>query len=272
MSITGWRYYRGAAIPTSAPHEPINEAPLQDGSLWQSELLGGKVLFIRYVTDFDLKKETSFWYVNKDSFGGMEELSSKMRNQVRRSLKQLEIRKITKQEMLEQGFEVHLAAAESYKTKATKPTLESFRRYVNGLSGSYDIWGTFILETGKLIAWGVNSVHDDWCGYSSLKAIPDFQKQYYPYYGLIYEMNRYYLEEKKLKYVTDGARSITEHSNIQPFLINKFNFRKVYCTLHIEYRWWIKIAINILYPFRSLFRNQKILGLLNQEAMRRGNM
>ena len=36
-------------------------------------------------------------------------------------------------------------------------------------------------------------------------------------------MNRYYLEELKLKYVNDGARSITEHSNIQPFLIDTFD-------------------------------------------------
>lgn len=273
MAIEGWRYYRGAAVSTAAPHEPINAIPLQDGSLWHSGLLGGgKIWFIRYITDFDRQEESSFWYVNKDNFGGMEELSSKMRNQVKKSLKQIEVRLITKQEMLEQGFEVHVAAARSYKVKAMIPTEEGFAKYVNDLPDNYDIWGAYIIETGKLIAWGVNRVYDDWCDYSSLKAIPEYQKQYYPYYGLIYEMNRYYLEEKGLKYVTDGARSITEHSNIQPFLIDKFKFRKVYCTLHIQYRWWVKIIINILYPFRKLFRNQKVVGILNQEAMRRGEM
>lgn len=48
----------------------------------------GGGIFIRNVYDFDTNYETSFWYVIKDSFGGMEELSSKMRNQVKNVLKQ----------------------------------------------------------------------------------------------------------------------------------------------------------------------------------------
>lgn len=273
MAIEGWRYYRGAAVPTAAPHEAINTVPLHDGSLWDKKaLLGGNIQFIRYITDFDKSEESSFWYVNKDSFGGMEELSSKMRNQVKKSLKQLEIRMITKEEMLAQGYEVHASAASSYKVKAKVPSRVSFENYVNNLPENYDVWGAIIPETGKLIAWGVNRVYDDWCSYSSLKAIPEYQKQYYPYYGLIYEMNRYYLEERKLKYVTDGARSITEHSNIQPFLIDKFKFRKVYCTLHVIYRWWLKPIVYGLYPFRKIIKHPKVMALLNLEAMTRGEM
>ena len=40
-------------------------------------------------------------------------------------------------------------------------------------------------------------------------------------YGLLLKMNQYYLDEIGVKYVMDGARSITEHSNIQPFLESK---------------------------------------------------
>ena len=42
--------------------------------------------------------------------------------------------------------------------------------------------------------------------------------KHYPYFGLLFEMNKYYLGELKYKYVSDGWRSITAHSNIQPFL------------------------------------------------------
>lgn len=82
-------------------------------------------------------------------------------------------------------------------------------------------------------------------------------------------MNRYYLQELDLRYVSDGARSITGHSNIQPFLIDKFHFRKAYCQLQIEYQWWLKIIINILFPFRRLIPVQKVKAILNMEAMRR---
>ena len=71
--------------------------------------------------------------------------------------------------------------------------------------------------------------------YRTMKAIPKYQKLY-AYYDLIYEMNRYYLEKRKVKYVNDGARSITNHSNIQLFLIDKFKFRKAYCRLEITYK------------------------------------
>lgn len=104
-----------------------------------------------------------------------------------------------------------------------------------------------------------------------MKANPAYLKNStYPYYGLIYEMNRYYLDELKLKYVNDGARSITEHSNIQPFLIEKFNFRKAYCKLQIEYQWWMKLGVNVLYPFRNIIPVRTVKAILNMEAMKRG--
>lgn len=227
---------------------------------------------MRYTSNFDKEEETSFWYVNKDSFGGMEELSAKMRNQLKKCLKQVDIRKISREDILRDGFHVYVSAAESYKVKAHIPTTKEFENRINNCSDIYDFWACYVKETDKMIAFAINRVFDDYCDYQTLKAIPEYLKQYYPYYGLIYEMNRYYLEEKKLKYVTDGARSITEHSNIQPFLIEKFKFRKVYCTLHVIYRWWLKPIVYGLYPFRKYIKHPQVRALLNMEAMKRGEM
>lgn len=84
-------------------------------------------------------------------------------------------------------------------------------------------------------------------------------------------MNQYYLEELKLKYVNDGARSITEHSNIQPFLIDKFNFRNAYCHLELHYKWWFGLVVKAAYPFRKWITNGKAKAILNMEAMARGD-
>ena len=54
---------------------------------------------------------------------------------------------------------------------------------------------------------------------------------------------------KNFLYVNDGARSISHHTNIQTFLIDKFKFRRAFVKLHIVYRWDIGLAIKILYPF-----------------------
>ena len=83
-------------------------------------------------------------------------------------------------------------------------------------------------------------------------------------------MNQYYLQEKGFRYVTDGSRTITEHSQIQDFLIQNFNFRKAYCQLEVHYCWWMKIAVKILYPFRKIIPLPRVKAILNMEAMQRG--
>lgn len=102
-----------------------------------------------------------------------------------------------------------------------------------------------------------------------MKADPQYLNSTYPYYGLIFEMNRYYLDELKLVYVNDGVKSITGHSNIQTFLIDKFNFRKAYCRVQIVYQWWFKLIVVLLYPFRSLIPVLKVRAILNMEEVRR---
>lgn len=227
---------------------------------------------LRNVYDFDCTEETSFWHVIKDTFGGMEELSSKMRNQVRKSLKIYAIRKVTADEILRVGYPIFVSAIENYRVKCAPVSYESFVNMIkNSSSNSYDFWCVFEKETNKAVALSINVVHDDCCEYKTMKADPLFlHNSTYPYYGLIYEMNRFYLEEKKLKYVSDGARSITEHSNIQPFLVDKFKFRKAYCRLQIEYKWWLKLIVRCCYPFRKVIPNLQIVALLKMEAMRRG--
>lgn len=83
-------------------------------------------------------------------------------------------------------------------------------------------------------------------------------------------MNEHYLGKKLFRYVTDGSRTITEHSGIQDYLIQNFNFRKAYCRLEIHYQWWMKIAVNLLYPFRNIITLPRVKAVLNMEAMQRG--
>jgi hypothetical protein len=165
----------------------------------------------------------------------------------------------------ENGYEVFVEASNSYKIKAVPPTREEFNRRID-YSVENEYWGCYDIESNKLVAFSMNAVSKESCEYRTMKAIPAYQKQY-AYYGLIYEMNRYYLEERKLKYVNDGGRSITNHSNIQPFLIEKFNFRKAYCHFDMHYQWWPGMVVKALYPFRKLIKVRQVQSLLNMEAM-----
>ena len=260
-----YRLYKGTWI---FDNDPCRETKLQSDCVLQ--MLNQRGVMVRNVYDFDCNEQTSFWYVIKDSFGGMEELSSKMRNQVKKCFKTMRVERISSECLLYDGYEVYVEAADNYRVKVVPPTKEEFVNRIKN-SDENEYWGVFDIETGKLVAFSMNAVREECCEYRTMKAIPKYQKLY-AYYGLIYEMNRYYLEERKLKYVNDGARSITNHSNIQPFLIEKFNFRKAYCHLDITYKWWLRCMINVLYPFRNVMPIRQVKALLNMEAMARGQI
>lgn len=248
--------------------EPLLFAPV-DVTDCKSMLNGGGGYLVENIYDFDCKEETAAWFVIKDSFGGMDELSSNMRNQVRKSLKTFEVKRITNEYLAENGYEVFRAAQIGYGIKEEQ--IEKEENWKKGtLNTGLELWGAICRENGRLAAYGENQVNELSCNYRVLKADPAYRKQY-AYYGLIYEMNRHYLEERGLKYVNDGFRSLTEHSNIQPFLIEKFKFRKAYCKANIVYKWWVGIAVRMLYPLRKIIRVAKLQALLRVEEIRRGS-
>ncbi len=83
--------YKGAWINTKAPHLYNKLSDEECKTLLKS---GGFI--VRNTYHFDLSQETTFWYVIKDAFGGMDELSSKTRNQIRRAFNTLHIKIINK--------------------------------------------------------------------------------------------------------------------------------------------------------------------------------
>lgn len=257
-----YQLYKRSWVYIGAAHKEIRLTSEQCRTLMRQ---GG--WFVRNTYDFDCNTPTQFWHVIKDSFGGMEELSSKMRNQVRRSMSHYDFRQMSREELLHKGYLVHLKAAAGYRIKATTPSEEDFAaQTLHGIEN--DFWGAFDKHDGHLAAFAKNIVSDESCDYSVMKADPD-ELSRYPYYGLIYTMNEYYLHQLGLKYVNDGARSITNHSNIQPFLIQKFHFRQAYCHLQVVYVPWLKILVTLLFPFRHVIPFASVKAILNQEEMTR---
>lgn len=259
-----YRLYKGAWVVESHPHKSTKIVKKQ-----AIKILAGGGYFLKNVYDFDNSSNHSYWYLIKDSFGGIEELPSKVRNQVRKSLKTYSYIRVDKEQMAVLGYELFNKSRERFKDKTLFTTKEDWLKSLD--TDNQEYWMGFEKETQSPATFGINTVYDDYCDYNTMGISPDFPNNTYPMYGLIYEMNRYYLEEKKLKYVLDGARSITEHSNIQPFLEEKFNFRKAYCGLQIFYQPWLGLVVRLLYPFRCMIKTKKIKSLLNQEAMVRGD-
>ncbi len=248
-----------------------NRGPHQEPRLSQKEgesLLKEGGLFVRNTFDFDCGEPTAYWHVIKDSFKGIEEVPSKYRGRLRKSLESYDFQIVSKEFAVKNCYETHKAAAEHYRVKAVVPTLEQFTNHINSLDDAYDIW-VCMHKDGRVAGFAINHVIDGMCDYESMKYHPDYLKPVSPSYGLIYTMNEYYLESLKLKYVDDGARSITEHSDIQQFLIDKFRFRKAFCHVQMFYKWWFKLAVLLLYPFRKFIKILPIKAVLNMEDIAR---
>lgn len=259
--------YRKAWRFDGAPHE---EPQLAENE-WEALLKQGG-LMVRNTYDFDCKEETSFWNLIKDSFGGLDELSGNTRNRVGKALQSLRFEKIGFETVENSGYPILKATFDDYATTDRPMNRDVFDEYLRHCqSKRYEYWGVFDKADNRFVGFCANRLWDDACEYGVIGIVPTYKHNgMFPYYGLFYTMNQYYLQEKGFRYVTDGSRSITEHSNIQSFLEEKFHFRKSYCRLAVHYRWWLKIAVNLLYPFRKSISLPRIKAILNMEAMQRG--
>ena len=238
-----WRKYNGALIPSLPPHVEVEMTGIM------KNIHSEEAYFARWTTDFDCKKETEFWYVICDETLEIEDYSKNTRSKIRRGLKNCEVKLINKEIVLKEGFESYNAAFLRYNTYLSAKSEKDFHQEINVLGLDWEFWG--IYNNGNMIGYCQNKISDSTCDYSTIKFHPDYLNLY-PSYGLFYSMNYYYLNKKGIKYVNDGARSISHETNIQSFLIQKFKFRKAYCKLTIIYSPKIKFALTIIYPFKSL--------------------
>ena len=257
--------YRKAWRYNGPPHE---EPQLREAE-WKALLKQGGVL-VRNTHDFDCGETTAFWYVVKDRFGGMDELSSNERNKVRKSLKTLEFKLVDPELLKTEGWGILKATYDDYAVSDRRMDERVFLQYLEDcLQQSFDYWGVFDGERmiGFCTVW---LWEHDCCEYGLIGVMPEYKhNNSYPYYGLFHSLNAYYLGEKHFRYVTDGARTITNHSNVQDFLMENFHFRKAYCKLAVHYKWWMKLAVKILYPFRNIIMIPSVKAVLNMESMTR---
>lgn len=270
-----WVYYNHALVPTVAPHEEPDASWMKDPSKWKELSEGHYPLFARWTTDFDCAEETEWWYIVRDSPISLDQLSRSSRHSIRRALKKCEVKQIDPQEYLDEMWRVYREAFTRYRDADNEMDEAAFRDcYSNNRTADY--WGGFSVEDDlRMIGYLVCERHSDWVELSVSKYSTDFLRLRVSD-ALCYTALDYYLNEEKLRYVSNGQRSVNHVTNVQEYSEDRFGYRKAYCHLHIKYRPLFGAAVAVLYPFRGILKKlnsggmmHSILSVLDQEEIRR---
>ncbi len=266
-----WELYRKTLIPAEPPDRNIS---LERGDCQKLMQLTPAWL-IRWPSQWDKEEKSAFWFVIKDNYNGFGEFSRNTRSKIRRGLKRNSVCKIDKEELKFRGFPVYSRAFSRYDKTSGSLRKNEFLHRLDALdSDQYDFWGVY---QGKvLVAYAEIRYMEDVVNTSVLKFHPYFLRDYSSY-ALLYTLVEHYLNTKSIRYVTNGARSISHDTNIQNFLIQGFRFRKAYCRLNVYYRPILRHFLQLLYPFRRLTEklSSRFFGSLNalliQEYIRRNS-
>lgn len=262
---SGYQVYKKCLIWKGIPDQ---EKQLTDEEA-QKLIKSTGAWMLRNIYDWDIPEESNFWILIKDQDTSFE-YSKKTRKYIEKANNRFKYEIISRQRLKEEGYRIEAAAFRNYKVNDGFISNETeFQDKISKLDESIDIWGAIDKETNKLEAFSLCNRIGDTVDFQASKANPEFLPKYYVMYGLYDARNKYYLDEKKFRYVVTSARSITNHSNIQSFMIEKFGFKKINCRMHLHYVRWFKVLIRMLYPFRSKIKMRPLQNILRFEEINR---
>ena len=237
--------------------------------LIKKEIKNNNCILLRYISDFDNPNYSKFWCIIKDEFVPIKKFSTNTRSQVKKGLKNCEVKLVSHEFFRSNCYEIYASSIVSY---GQVPILKEEFKKISNDNEERDFWVVFSKESNTPIAYSSNKISTSSANYTYIRYHTDY-KNLYASYALQYEMDKYYLEEKKLKYVNLGTRSLLHESGVQDFLIKKFKYRKAYCKLNIVYSPLFGFLVKFIYPFRGLINKlsfkklTKVKAILNQHEI-----
>lgn len=275
MNGVDWFKYQGFIVPAYLHHC----IPDIESGLAAKAVKKAGSFFARWTSDFDSPNASAWWYLIRDGSYSLNDCSSKMRNQINRGLKRFAVRSLNCEELFSTGYEVCRKAVKRYNDKNFLPRRQDFERRVATASNYTDVVEYIgVFSEKQLIGFSENYIQDGGVYWESIWLDPDFLGDYSSY-ALTHFMLDYYLNTRRMRYVSDGSRSIYHETKVQEFFVNKFGFRRAYAQMSIEYNLPTRLAVNLLYPLHTTLNSafakgdgglsRKVCGLLDQEEFRR---
>jgi hypothetical protein len=235
--------------------------------------LDGKLVWWSYANE--TVQENGWYAVIKREHNEIENYpSANTRNQIRKGLKNCEVRKVRPDWLAQNGLSVYRAAVLGYAQKLNINEAESYISKILKTESFQDIieyWGIFYQEKligfAEIYLYGKNEAN-----ISQIKVDPAFQFAY-PVYALIHKLSETYLKENQIACISDGYRNILHDTGVQEFFIQKFGFVKVRLWLQLKIKQPFCFLFWLLLPFqRFIIGLGKINAVLNMvEIYKRQN-
>lgn len=257
--MKNWKYYNHAAIPTTAPNEEPDMAPINDGSIWKL-----RVGLARWTTEFDCGYETNWWYVIKDTPFDISELKAKRRYEINKGIKNYDVKEIEPDIYADELSNVQIAAYSAYPEKY-RPSVNR-EEFISSIQhwDSLVCIGAFDRESGMLCGYSLLSQESEtYVDFKVMRTNPECEKNGVNaalVEGILRFFNSFLTRGG---YICDGARSINHETAFQDYLEKYFGFRKAYCKLHITYNPRLKWVVRLMYPIRKVLKKVDGIGILH---------
>lgn len=252
----GWKYYKHALLPTSAPHENVDTEKIKNGKIWRGKWKGTP-LFARWTSNWDCGKETQWWYCLKDTSFDIEKIKAKYRYYIRKGERNFNVIRINPLECVDDLFEVQKRAFSAYPITyrprsiiKERVTAEIIKNHQNGLI----YYGAYGRDDGCLYGFSIVRYKKDYAELLVQKTDPKAEKKQINaalVYGCLNDMKNLFDGDF---YLLDGERNVNHITGFQDYLIRYFGFRRAYCKLHITYRPLLKPIIYVIYPIRKVIK------------------
>ncbi|MCI8661349.1 MAG: hypothetical protein HFG54_14085 [Lachnospiraceae bacterium] len=227
---------------------------------------GGYALLARWTSDYNQSIWKEWYYCIKNTPFELSKLKSKQRYEINKGRKYFDISVVDPKQYINDIYNVQIEAFKAYP-KEYRPQIsrDNLAQDIYNNWNEKIVFAAFKKSTNHMVSYSIFEKKECYIEWSVLKSIPEFER-YKVNAAIIAASLEYFNQDlKEGLYIHGGERNISHQTNFQSYLEYLFDFKKIYCKLHIAYRPEIALIVHILYPFRKKlkYRHSKIFHNIN---------